>query len=231
MDCDAACVVDLESVPSPNFKRSVVYSITVRKIRIRDGVLTRLGTKTFVNKDAHAFVEEMYKNTEYYEHTKTKIYDTFCNSILVNTDDMIRKFVKFINDNGGVWIGHSIDLDMKAIYDTDQMYGRNKFFKYDPRGMDEVCTVKPGSVWGRIAKVCTQDIIPVRARQFWETHKATYPANTARLSNICKTIKGPDYRQKHNSIDDVEDLIDVIEFLALNYKTFYIGYQNQYRTH
>lgn len=230
MDCDA-CVVDFESIPSPNLKKSIVYSITARRIKIRDGVVTRLCTKTFVNKDTYSFVEEFYRGTEYYDHIKTKIYGTFCNSILVNTDEMIRKFVKFVNDNGRVWIGHSLDRDMKALYDTDQMYGRTKFFKYEPCGMDEHCTVKDGSVWGRITKVCTQEVIPVRARQFWETHKKTCPSHCERFVNICKTIKGPDYRQKHNSIDDVEDLIDVIEFLTLNYKTFYIGTQNFYRVH
>lgn len=228
MDCDA-CVVDFESVPSPNYKKSIVYSITAQRIKIRGGVVSRLVSKTFLNRDAYEFVEELYKGTEHYDHIKTKIYDTFCDASVVNTDEMIRKFVKFVNDSGGVWIGHSIDLDMKALYDTDCMYGRTKFFKYDPRGMDEMCTVKEGSVWGRIAKVCTQTCIPIRAPQFWELHKSLNSTHSERFVNICRTIKGPDYQQRHNSIDDVDDLIDVIEFLHLNYKTFYIGTQNIYR--
>ena len=237
---ESVCVVDFESVKSPNGDKSIVYTATVERVDVYDNgdVLCR-PPKTFFNTDIYTYIDEyghLYSERDL-THIKNKVWETGAHMkrmgksvIELGTLSMIKSITRVIWDNGAVWVGHSIDRDMKALYDTDEVLNtKTAFFKCNPIGNDDVCT--QSKAWPKIAKVCTQMILPYRAPNFMEFHKTKCTTNLYTLQNLCKTVyDDPNYVQEHISTHDVDDLIELIRRAKnMDNTTFYIGTQNAYR--
>lgn len=208
--------VDVESVKTS--ERSLVFSVTMKKVR-GDQILI---TRTLFNTDTISYVSE-YDQSMVRKITRTIKYlhdNNEPNAIFVTTLEMLHKIQDFIYRHGRVWVGHSLDRDLGFLYDTDK-YFETKFFSVHPSGNDEICT--QGYKWGRIAKVCTQCIIPKRAPNFYKMFKDNMTLE--KLIQFCL----PNEAHDHTSPSDVDHLIRVVEYIRnKDAQTFYIGSVSTY---
>lgn len=214
--------VDVESVKTAN--GSLVFSVTMKKVRNGDILCTR----TLLNKD---IIENIY---DYDVSMCKKIVRTIAylsnhcepDPIFVNTNEMLTKIEDFIYRHGRVWVGHSVDRDLGFLYDTDRLYGN--FFKVHPCGNDEICT--DGYKWGRIAKICTQCIIPKRAPNFYKSYIERFgQGNVSMTMESLLSYCVPDQTVDHTSPSDVDQLILITEFIRnKDAQTFYFGNVSTY---
>lgn len=213
--------VDVESIRT-SFG-GLVFSTTLKKVRLwESGEHEILITRTYLNKDTIQYAHEHDQNMcKKISHTISYIHERAePDAIFTDTYQMLHKMTDFIDRHGRVWVGHAIDRDMGFLYDTDKFFNCG-FFTIHPCGNDEVCT--NGYKWGRIAKVCTQCIIPKRAPNFSKMY--TGPLTLENLITFCI----PDEKHKHISPSDVDHLIRVIEYIRnKDAQTFYIGTVSTY---
>lgn len=213
--------VDVESIRTN--VGGLVFSATLKKVRLWEtGDHEVLTTRTFFNKDTIQFAHEHDQNmckkiaqtiSYIHEHGEPDV-------IFVNTRMMLEKMTDFMDRHGRVWVGHALDRDLGFLYETDKFF-KSDFFSVHPCGNDQICT--SGYKWGRIAKVCTQCIIPKRAPNFYKMYNG--PLSLESLLKFC----APDETHKHISPSDVDHLIRVIEFIRnKDAHTFYIGTVSTY---
>ncbi len=118
-------------------------------------------------------------------------------------------------EGDGNWLAHSMDRELEIVQATDHRY-RTGLFPMDLKGFPHACTVHE---WSRTAKLCTQHILTMRCPKFFDDYTRWMTNNgwsctkfSAKLEDFVRyVIQDKDYKQKHTSPQDVQDLVIVLE--------------------
>jgi hypothetical protein len=119
----------------------------------------------------------------------------------------VRLLIKFVNENtDGIFMSHSLDNDLRILFESAEVLGEKKLFKKDFLCRPEVGCYLSG--WDKLTLICTQRLFTTQCPKFDKEVAATQP--DTRLESYARNIYGPDYEQTHTSVADALDLMFVI---------------------
>jgi hypothetical protein len=198
---------------------SMVFSWTGVPV-VTDNSKFKIGKPfTLINHEA-MLIDNM--NTDLERKIKDTLFDVIKNGerhrVCTTTREFLMEMGKFIHQNGGVLVHHSIDRDLMFLYMTDKQFGQ-KFFTHNPLVYKDMCT--KSKCWTGMTWICSQRLLDQRCYYYCSAFRKS-GCTTSRLSAHLAFVFGPDYVQKHLSPDDAKDLTKLLEY-AFDTDEFFIG--------
>lgn len=119
----------------------------------------------------------------------------------------VRLLIKFVRENtDGIMMSHSMDNDLRILFESAKVLGEKKLFKKDFLYRPETGCYLSG--WDKLTLVCTQRLLTTLCPKFDKEVSESQP--DTRLESYARYIYGPEYEQTHTSVCDALDLMFVI---------------------
>lgn len=197
---------------------SMVFSWT--GIPVKTGKALVIGNPfTLINHEAMT-IDNM--NADLERKMKDTLFDVVKNGerhrVCSTTREFLMEMGKFINNNGGVLVHHSIDRDILFLYMTDKQFDQ-KFFTCNPLVYKDRCT--KSKCWTNMQWVCSQRLLDQRCYYYSTAFRKNGYTNS-RLTSHLEFVFGKDHVQKHLSTYDAKDLAKLLEY-AYETDEFFIG--------
>ena len=119
----------------------------------------------------------------------------------------LRMLINFVREStDGIMMSHSMDNDLRILFESAEVLGEKKLFKKDFLYRPETGCYLSG--WDKLTLICTQRLLTTLCPKFDKEVAATQP--DTRLESYARNIYGNDYEQTHTSVADALDLMFVI---------------------